>query len=100
MSRLVTTPIAFAVFCAVALPGRAAAQQQCMLNGRQYPENAQVCSGGLVQFCTNGTWQNNEGARCDAQSGSYLGARRPLEEKSAEPVPKFYKDQYPGLNLQ
>jgi hypothetical protein len=102
MSRLVTTSIVLAVLCAVGPPGRAAAQQPqpCMLNGQLYPENAVVCSNGLAQYCANGTWQNNEGARCDTQSGSYLGPRRPLEEKSAEPIPDFYKEKYPGLNLQ
>ncbi len=78
----------------------AGAQNTCLLDGVSYPENAVVCSGGLALFCANGTWQNNEGARCDASSGAYLGARRPLQERNAEPVPEFYKEKYPSLNLQ
>jgi hypothetical protein len=100
MRRFVTTSIALATLCAVALPGAALAQQTCMLSGQQYPENAEVCSDGLVLACSNGTWQNNQGARCDARSGSYLGARRPFEERNAEPVPDFYKEKYPSLNLK
>ena len=100
MRRFVTTSIALATLCVIALPGPARAQQTCMLNGQQYPENAVTCSNGLVLVCSNGTWQNNEGARCDAQSGSYLGARRPLEERNDEPVPDYYKEKYPGLNLK
>ena len=72
----------------------------CMLDGQRYPENASVCSNGLVLFCTNGVWQNNEGARCEAPSGSYVGPRRPLSKTNPEPVPEFYKERYPGLNLQ
>lgn len=100
MSRSIPSIIASVVLCVAAVPRPAGAQQTCMLDGQKYPENAVVCSNGLVLVCTNGTWQNNEGARCDAPSGSYLGARRPLEEKNAEPVPDFYKQKYPGLNLQ
>lgn len=101
MSRSTPSIIAFlAALCAAAAPDLARAQQPCMLDGQKYPENAQVCSNGLVLFCANGTWQNNEGARCDQQSGSYLGARRPLEEKNTEPIPDYYKQRYPGLNLQ
>jgi hypothetical protein len=77
----------------------AVAQSKCLLDGVEYPENAVVCSGGLVLFCANGTWQNNDGARCDTPSGSYLGARRPLAERNPEAVPDFYKEKYPGLNL-
>lgn len=72
----------------------------CMLDGQRYPENATVCSNGLVLFCTNGVWQNNDGARCDAPSGAYVGSRRPLTERNPEPVPDHYKEKYPGLNLQ
>lgn len=100
MSRSIPSILVLVALCAAAVPGSARAQQTCMLDGRKYPENASVCSNGLVLFCANGTWQNNEGARCDAQSGSYLGARRPLEEKNTEPVPDYYKERYPGLNLQ
>ena len=78
----------------------ATAGSRCMLDGQEYPENASVCSGGLVNFCSNGTWQSSNGARCDASTGSYLGARRPYEERNDEPVPKYYKEKYPDLNLQ
>lgn len=78
----------------------AGAQGGCLLEGVAYPENAVVCSRGLALFCANGTWQNNEGARCDTPSGSYLGARRPLQEKNPEPVPDFYKEKYPSLPLE
>ena len=84
----------------VAVATGAHAQQRCMLDGNEYPENAVVCSGGLSLFCSNGTWQNNEGARCDTPTGTYLGPRRPLEERNPEPVPDFYKQRYPDLNLQ
>jgi hypothetical protein len=84
----------------VAVAASAGAQQTCMLDGKPYPENAVVCSGGMSLFCTNGTWQNNEGARCDSTTGSYLGARRPLQDRNAEPVPDYYKKKYPELNLQ
>jgi len=85
---------------AVVAATAAGAQNACVLEGQKYPENAVVCSGGLSLFCTNGSWQNNEGARCDTPSGSYLGPRRPLQERNAEPVPDFYKEKYPDLNLQ
>jgi hypothetical protein len=84
----------------VAAATSAHAQHTCTLDGQPYPENATVCSGGLLLFCTNGTWQNNEGARCEGPTGAYVGPRRPLQERNAEPVPKFYKDKYPDLNLQ
>jgi len=77
-----------------------AAGASCLLDGREYPEDATVCSSGLVLFCTNGTWQNNEGRRCDAPSGAYVGPRRPYQERNTEPVPEFYREKYPGLNLQ
>jgi hypothetical protein len=99
MRRTLVITMSVVGFLAVAATG-AVAQSRCLLDGVEYPENASVCSAGLVLFCANGTWQNNEGARCDAQSGSYLGARRPLEERNAEPVPDFYKEKYPALNLQ
>lgn len=85
----------------LALPSSAGAEgASCMLDGREYPENTYVCSGGLQLYCSNGTWQTVDGARCDAPSGSYLGPRRPFEEKSREPVPEFYKEKYPGLPLE
>jgi hypothetical protein len=91
---------AVAAFLLVVTASAAGAQNTCMLEGVTYPENAVVCSGGLALFCANGTWQNNEGARCDATSGSYLGPRRPLQERNPEAVPDFYKEKYPSLNLQ
>ena len=75
------------------------AQSECTLDGQKYPENTLVCSGGLVNYCANGTWQSSGGARCDAPTGAYLGARRPFEERNTEEVPQFYKDKYPDLKL-
>lgn len=86
---------------ALALPGSAGAEaSSCMLDGREYPENSYVCSGGLQLYCSNGTWQTVNGARCDEPTGSYLGPRRPFEEKNPEPVPEFYKEKYPWLHLE
>lgn len=73
------------------------AEGSCTLGGQKYPENAVVCSGGLVLACSNGTWQNNNGARCDAPSGAYLTPQRPYQERNAEPIPDFYLQQYPWL---
>lgn len=78
----------------------ARAEGSCMLNGQKYPENAVVCSGGLMLACANHTWQNNNGARCDAPSGTYLTPQRPLQERNAEPIPDFYLKQYPWLGSQ
>lgn len=87
-----------ALLLAGAAPGRA--QQTCMLDGQSYPENAVVCSGGLVMYCSNGTWQGSDGQRCDVANGTYLGPRRPFHDKNAEPVPDFYKERYPDLHLE
>lgn len=101
MSRTATIVTVLLGLGLVALATRAAAQPTpCTLNGQSYPENSVVCSDGLALFCANGTWQSNQGARCNAPSGDYLGARRPFEERNAEPVPDFYKEKYPNLNLQ
>lgn len=89
---------ALGLVLAAAAPARA--QHACDLNGKSYPENSTVCSGGLALVCSNGVWQDSHGARCDAPTGSYLGARRPLEERNTEPIPDFYKEKYPELNLQ
>jgi len=84
----------------VALTATAAwAQKECLLEGREYPENAMVCSGGLVLNCSNGIWQNNDGGRCNAQSGSYVGPLRPFQERNDEQIPEYYKEKYPNLNL-
>jgi hypothetical protein len=99
MSRWVKTSIRFAALCLLALPARAVADG-CLLGGQTYPENATACSGGLVLFCSNGTWQTVEGQRCDLPSGAYVGARRPLEDKNAEAVPDYYKEKYPQLDLK
>lgn len=80
--------------------GAAHAQSKCVLDGKAYEENVVVCVGGLVNVCSNGTWQGNDGARCDGPSGSYVGSRRPFDERNPEPVPDFYKERYPDLNLQ
>ena len=99
MRRFVTTSISFATLCMLALPGRAVADG-CVLGGQPYPENATACSNGLVLLCSNGTWQSIDGQRCDEPSGSYLGPRRPLEEKNQETIPEFYKEKYPELDLK
>jgi len=99
MTRFATNSIRLAVLCLVALPGGAAAQD-CSLEGRQYPENATVCSNGLALFCGNGTWQSSDGARCNTPSGTYVDSRRPIEEKNTEPIPEFYKEKYPSLDLR
>ena len=75
----------------------AAAEQTCPLGGQAYPANVIVCSGGLVATCINGNWQSNNGQRCDAPSGTYLGPRRPFEPKNQEEIPEYYRDKYPGL---
>jgi len=98
-NRLRASLLALAL-AALAAPDARAQQGACTLDGRTYPEDATVCSNGLALFCTNGVWQNNEGQRCDAPSGAYLGALRPYQERNTEPVPDFYKEKYPGLNLQ
>jgi hypothetical protein len=96
--RIVLSAIGLVLVLAVATAARA--EHTCMLNGQSYPENAVVCSGGLALVCSNGAWQDSHGARCDAPTGSYLGPRRPFQERNAEPVPDFYKEKYPELNLQ
>jgi hypothetical protein len=84
----------------LAVASASPAQARCVLDGNEYPENALVCSGGLVLFCANGSWQSNNGARCDTPTGSYVGPRRPFQEHNDEPIPDFYKEKYPELNLQ
>jgi hypothetical protein len=98
--RILAATLCGITWFAVVAPRATAQGGGCMLSGQRYPENASVCSGGLVQFCTNGVWQNNDGARCDGDSGSYVGSRRPLAERNAEQIPDHYKKENPGLNLQ
>jgi hypothetical protein len=98
MDRTAKIALALIVLVLAATPARAQ-HQPCMLDGRNYPEDATVCSGGLLLFCSNGTWQNNQGARCDDPSGAYVGPRRPFTEYNREPIPDFYKEKYPELNL-
>ena len=77
---------------ALALPGAASAIGTCTLNGRSYPENAVVCSGGLVNYCANGIWQSNDGSRCDTATGAYLTPLRPYRARNNEPIPKCEHD--------
>ncbi len=77
----------------------AVAQQSCQLEGARYPENAVVCSRGIVLNCANGTWQSDQGARCEASNGAYLTPLRPYQPKSGEPIPEYYKEKYPWLKL-
>lgn len=76
------------------------AGDNCQLGSQAYPPNVTVCSGGLSVTCINGNWQNNNGQRCDAPSGTYLGPRRPFEERNHEQVPEYYRKKYPSLRLQ
>jgi hypothetical protein len=78
---------------ALALPAAAGAGGTCSLDGRLYPENAVVCSGGLVTYCSNGIWQSNDGSRCDTATGSYLTPLRPYRARNNEPIPKCEHDQ-------
>jgi hypothetical protein len=64
----------------------AGAASRCVLDKREYPENSVVCSAGLALFCANGVWQNTDGARCNAPTGSYLTPRRPYEKRNDEPM--------------
>jgi hypothetical protein len=82
---------------ALAAASGAHAQQPCSLEGTEYPENAMVCSRGLVQHCENGIWQSNSGQRCDNRDGEYLTPLRPYKPKSDEPIPDYLKEQYPFL---
>jgi len=77
---------------------RAGAQQTCMLEGSSYPENSVICSHGLQVQCVNGTWQGNEGTRCNAPSGDYTNSFRPYQPKSDEPIPDYYLKKYPWLD--
>jgi len=88
--------------CGLILAAATAAQAQhdCQLDGQAYPENATVCSNGLVLHCSNGTWQNNDGAHCESRSGSYLTPLRPYKERSDEEIPEYYKEKYPNLGLK
>jgi hypothetical protein len=81
------------------LASAAAAQHPCQLEGASYPENAVVCSRGIVLNCANGIWQSNQGARCEVANGSYLTPLRPYKPKSDEPIPEFYREKYPWLKL-
>jgi len=74
--------------------------EDCRLGDRTYPSNATVCSGGIALDCVNGNWQNNDGRRCEGETGSYIGARRPLQERNDEPIPEYIKEQNPELDLR
>jgi hypothetical protein len=54
-----------------ATPGRAQEAQVCRFEGTAYREGARLCSNGLEVLCSNGTWQNLDGKRCD-EAGAYL----------------------------
>lgn len=91
--------IVAALVVALLAASATSAQQACQLEGRPYPENAVVCSRGIVLSCANGTWQSNEGARCNGSNGAYLTPLRPYQPKSDEPIPEYYREKYPWLNL-
>ncbi|HEY8517638.1 MAG TPA: hypothetical protein VIS07_19190 [Candidatus Binatia bacterium] len=96
------SPLLLAALLVLAGPASALAQDgsSCLLDGRRYPENAVVCSGGLVMYCSNGTWQSNDGQRCDARSGAYVSPLRPFAERNTEPIPEEYLEQYPWLRAR
>ena len=71
----------------------AAADGECRLNGASYPQSVTVCSNGLALTCSNGTWQDNNGQRCDQPTGTFLGPRRPFREKNTESIPEEYRNQ-------
>lgn len=66
----------------------------CRLGGKEYPPDVMVCSGGLVVSCQNGTWQNNDGRRCNEPTGSYVGPQRPFSGRNDEPIPEDVLRQY------
>ncbi len=90
--------IGLAVLVAFGVTGSASAMD-CRLDGQVYPPDVTICSGGLAVSCVNGSWQNNDGRRCDEPTGSYVGARRPLVGTNPEPIPEYYREAYPGLKL-
>jgi hypothetical protein len=90
--------VGWVVAAALAGPAGAAGQQHCRLEGTEYPENAMVCSRGIVLHCENGVWQSNSGQRCDDRDGAYLTPLRPYQQKSDEPIPPYLKEQYPFLD--
>ena len=92
--------LATATAIATAAPTAAWADGSCQLGGREYPENASVCSNGLVLYCSNRVWQNNDGTHCNDPSGAYLSPLRPYTPRSDEPIPEYWKEKYPNLNLE
>ena len=82
---------------AVASAASARAEGNCRLGNQVYPENAAVCSQGLSLYCVNGTWQNNQGTRCNAASGSYLSPLRPYRPRNDEPIPEYELQKNPAL---
>lgn len=64
--------------------GSAGAQaNNCTWNGREYGEGTTVCQNGLLQLCMNGTWQNNDGERCQAGEGGGGGLGLLEQEEQA-----------------
>ncbi|MEW6272323.1 MAG: hypothetical protein AB1689_23825 [Thermodesulfobacteriota bacterium] len=100
MPRRATTALAVLLLLASVRAEPARGQSGCMLDGRHYPENAVICSGGIVTYCSNGVWQSNDGQRCDVRSGAYLSPLRPFEERNREEIPEYYREKYPELGLQ
>jgi hypothetical protein len=83
---------------AAAAAASAEAAQTCLLDGNSYPENAVVCSHGLQVQCVNGSWQGNDGTRCNSPTGDYTNSFRPYQPKSDEPIPEYYLKKYPWLD--
>ncbi len=64
--------------------GSAAAQaNNCTWNGQEYAEGTAICQNGLRQRCENGTWQNNDGERCEPGEGAAAGLRMLQQEEQA-----------------
>jgi hypothetical protein len=80
---------AAAALLAVAPQARAQANN-CMYNGREYPEGVVICQAGLRNLCMNGEWQSKEfcnGTPDGAVVGSNYGAARVIEVPVPVPVP-------------
>ncbi|MDG2305495.1 MAG: hypothetical protein P8R42_12775 [Candidatus Binatia bacterium] len=93
-------PLLISLLYLLFVPTLALAGEDCRRGGESYPSNVTICSGGLAVTCMNGSWQSNDGQRCDGPTGSYIGARRPLQEKNDEPIPEYIREENPGLDLR
>jgi hypothetical protein len=68
-----------------AAAGSAGAQaNNCTWNGQEFAEGMDVCQNGLRQRCMNGTWQSNNGERCDGDDGATERMRLLEQEQEVE----------------